>query len=273
MTIPLEDHFEDIIGKAQRGLGLSDHWLSAESGVSEEVIRSLKKGVPHDDSLRAIAPVLHLDAEALLVSAKKGWKPDPVDLPGLAVFNTPYHDMLVNAYLVWDPAGKRALAFDTGADASDIIGTLHEKDLTLDAVFLTHTHTDHVMDLATLTGRTGHPPVYVHELERIPGAETFSEGRDWHFGKLHVAALHTSGHSVGGATFVVSGLGRAVAIVGDAIFAGSMGGGLVSFAEALKNNREQILTLSGDTILCPGHGPMTTVAEEKIHNPFFPEFR
>jgi hydroxyacylglutathione hydrolase len=49
-----------------------------------------------------------------------------------------------------------------------------------------------------------------------------------------------------------------------------MGGGSVSYTDALRNNREKILTLPDDTILCPGHGPLTTVGEEKIHNPFFP---
>ena len=48
-----------------------------------------------------------------------------------------------------------------------------------------------------------------------------------------------------------------------------MGGGGVSYPDAVKNNREKILTLPNDTIVCPGHGPMTTVGEEKEHNPFF----
>ena len=64
-----------------------------------------------------------------------------------------------------------------------------------------------------------------------------------------------------------------VAIVGDALFAGSMGGGMVSYEDALQNNREKILTLSDDTVLCPGHGPLSTVSQEKSHNPFFPEFK
>jgi glyoxylase-like metal-dependent hydrolase (beta-lactamase superfamily II) len=68
----------------------------------------------------------------------------------------------------------------------------------------------------------------------------------------------------------VRGLARPVAIVGDAIFAGSMGGGGISYADALRTNREEILSLSDDTIVCPGHGPMTTVGEEKRNNPFFP---
>jgi glyoxylase-like metal-dependent hydrolase (beta-lactamase superfamily II) len=60
-----------------------------------------------------------------------------------------------------------------------------------------------------------------------------------------------------------------MAIVGDSLFAGSMGGGNVSYQDALGNNLEKILTLSDDTIICPGHGPMTTVIEEKRHNAFF----
>ncbi|MEP6975044.1 MAG: MBL fold metallo-hydrolase, partial [Spartobacteria bacterium] len=57
--------------------------------------------------------------------------------------------------------------------------------------------------------------------------------------------------------------------VGDSLFAGSMGGGNVSYEDAIRNNLEKILTLPDDTVLCPGHGPLTTVAEEKAHNAFF----
>jgi glyoxylase-like metal-dependent hydrolase (beta-lactamase superfamily II) len=52
-----------------------------------------------------------------------------------------------------------------------------------------------------------------------------------------------------------------------------MGGGGVSYTDALGNNRKKILTLPGETVLCPGHGPLTTVGEEKLHNPFYPEFQ
>jgi len=57
--------------------------------------------------------------------------------------------------------------------------------------------------------------------------------------------------------------------VGDALFAGSMGGGMASYADALKTNLEGIFSLPDETIVCPGHGPMTTVCEERAHNPFF----
>ncbi|HAW97391.1 MAG TPA: MBL fold metallo-hydrolase, partial [Opitutae bacterium] len=105
------------------------------------------------------------------------------------------------------------------------------------------------------------------------GATPIREGFEHSIGGLSLTALHTHGHSVCGMTFLIKGLERMVAITGDAIFAGSMGGGMVSYEDALRNNREKIMTLPDDTVLCPGHGPMTTVGEEKAHNPFFPEFQ
>ena len=105
--------------------------------------------------------------------------------------------------------------------------------------------------------------------EPWPGTDVFSEGERFSIGDLEVETKTTSGHSVGGTTYVISGLDRPVAVVGDAMFAGSMGGGMVSFDDAWKNNREKILTLPDETVICPGHGPMTTVGEEKRHNPFF----
>jgi len=61
----------------------------------------------------------------------------------------------------------------------------------------------------------------------------------------------------------------AVAVVGDALFAGSMGRGFQSWELAKQKIREQIFTLPPATLICPGHGPLTTVAEEEAHNAFF----
>ena len=80
------------------------------------------------------------------------------------------------------------------------------------------------------------------------------------------------GHAEDGMIYVVSGWpGGAphAAFVGDTIFAGSLAKGFVSAAQLREKTREQILTLPPETLLCPGHGPVTTVAEEIAHNPFF----
>jgi len=103
----------------------------------------------------------------------------------------------------------------------------------------------------------------------VPGAEAIEEGKRFRFGNLEIDTRLTWGHSRGGMTYVVTGLACPIAIVGDSLFAGSMGGGHVSYNVALQHNIEKILTLPDETIICPGHGPMTTVGEEKAHNPFF----
>ena len=88
-------------------------------------------------------------------------------------------------------------------------------------------------------------------------------------GSFEVRSVLTNGHSKGALSYLVSGLSRPVAFVGDALFSLSMGGAMRGYKLALSNNREKLLSLAPDTILCPGHGPMTTVAEELEHNPFF----
>jgi hydroxyacylglutathione hydrolase len=269
MSIPLEDNVSDIIGKAQRGLGISDSQLAERAGGSAEKIRKLRDGDLDDDAVDPVATVLKLSATALRKLASGDWQPEAIaDIPGLAQFNTAYHDMTVNAYLVWDPATREAVAFDTGADCGGMLQRIEQERLSVKLILLTHAHPDHVADLRRLKKATD-APVYISRLEEEEGAQKVEEGKRFQVGSLGIEARLTSGHSPGGLTFIVTGLSRPVAIVGDSLFAGSMGGGNVSYEDALRNNREKILTLSDETIVCPGHGPLTTVGKEKRDNPFF----
>jgi hydroxyacylglutathione hydrolase len=111
--------------------------------------------------------------------------------------------------------------------------------------------------------------VFAPARESVPGAEPIEEGKRFRVGKIDIEARLTWGHSPGGMTYVVTGLARPIAIVGDSLFAGSMGGGNVSYDDAVQNNLKKILTMPVETIVCPGHGPITSVGEEKKHNPFF----
>jgi len=140
--------------------------------------------------------------------------------------------------------------------------------LNVKLILLTHAHADHVADLPRLREETG-ADVFAAAGEPVPGAEAIEEGKRFRLGNLEIDTRLTWGHSPGGMTYVVTGLSRPIAIVGDSLFAGSMGGGNVSYDDALRNNLEKILTLPDETIICPGHGPMTTVGDEKAHNPFF----
>jgi glyoxylase-like metal-dependent hydrolase (beta-lactamase superfamily II) len=267
--IPLEDTAADIIGKAQRGLAISDSELAERAGISAERVRQLRDGQLVDDSISSVAPILGLDGASLMKLARNEWKPEEVPpIDGLAQFNTTYGDMTVNAYLVWDPASRTAAAFDTGADCGEMLKRAAVEDLSFTMILLTHAHPDHIEDLDRLRGGTG-APVYVPENEPVNGATIIGAGEEFGLGALTIEARLTSGHSRGGLTYVITGLSRPIAIVGDSLFAGSMGGGAVSYEDALRNNREKILTLPDETIVCPGHGPLTTVGKEKRENPFF----
>jgi hydroxyacylglutathione hydrolase len=268
MSVPLEDNFADILGKAQRGLGISDTELSQKSGVASEKIRELRNGTFDEAAVSRVAPVLVLNARALGELAKGDWQPKQIDLEGLAQFSTHYGDMLVNAYLIWDLDSRDAAAFDTGADCSEMLQFVKKKNLAVKLILLTHAHPDHVADLPRLHKETG-APVFISGRELAPSANAIEEGKHFQLGKIDIESRLTWGHSPGGMTYIARGLVRPLAIVGDSLFAGSMGGGSVSYKDALQNNLEKILTLPDDTMICPGHGPMTTVGEEKQHNPFF----
>ena len=266
-TIPLEDTAADILGKAQRGLGISDTQLAEAAGADR--VRRLRDGDFDEAIIEAVAPVLGLHAPSLLRLARDEWTPENVsEIDGLAQFNTNYGDMTVNAYLAWDPASREAIAFDTGADCTPMLGRVTRDGLTVKLILLTHSHPDHVADLERLQRETG-APVYISSRESATGAESIDEGKRFECGALRVESRLTSGHSVGGITFVVHGLARPIAVVGDSLFAASMGGGAVSYDDALRNNLEKILTLPDETIVCPGHGPLTTVGKENRENPFF----
>lgn len=267
--IPLEDNFADIIGKAQRGLQLSDTKLAEKAGVDAQILRKLRAGELDEPALLRIAPALGLNGRALCDLARGAWQPEKVEpIDGFAAFTTPYEDMTVNSYLAWDPKTRDAAAFDTGADCAELLRVAAKQKLKVNLILLTHAHPDHIADLLRLRGETG-AHTYISEREAIPGAESIEEGKAFCLGKIDVDTRLTWGHSRGGMTYIATGLARKIAIVGDSLFAGSMGGGSVSYDDALRNNLEKILTLPDETIICPGHGPMTTVSEEKIHNPFF----
>ena len=228
--------------------------LSGELDVAKDAIRALGSRVKH-----------------LEASAAKTWYPAQPNFPaGFAAFNTAFEDITVNSYLIWDARSKTAAVFDTGASCEAMLDTIHAEKLTLQYIFLTHTHDDHIADLARLATDTK-AEVWASEREPAPIAtgKTFKENVHFHVGPLSIKTLLTSGHSPGLTTYYVSGLSWPLAVVGDAIFAGSMGGSSTHYDEQLRNNKDKILSMPKDTVLACGHGPLTTLGQEKQHNPFF----
>lgn len=270
--IPIEDNFDDVINKTQRGLQITDEDLAARADISVDDLTAVKGGKVLYGVIRRVARHLNLGPDALEVLAKKAWYPEQPNFPrGFAMYNTVFEDMTVNAYLIWDPRTKQAAAFDTGADCSAMIDTIKHDGLDLRYIFITHTHDDHIADLAKLAAAAPKAEIWAGELEPVdfPGAQTFKENAHFHIGEIAIKTLFTWGHSPGMTTFFVTGLSWPLAIVGDSIFSCSMGGSPTHFADQLRNNKEKIIPLPKDTVIAPGHGPLTTLAQEKTHNPFF----
>lgn len=269
--LPLEDNFEDVINKAQRGLKITDEELSKRAEVSLADLHAVQEGKPIDAVIRRVARHLGLSPDALQALAHKSWYPQqPVFPTGFMVFTGDYQGMRVNSFLVWDGRAKLAAVFDTGGGVPAILDVLHAEGLALRYIFLTHTHEDHVPDLANLATAT-RAEIWQSDLEPRPDVpvQTFQENEHFHLGPLAIKTLLTSGHSPGLTTYYITGLSWPLAVVGDAIFASSAGGSPDRFPEQLRQDRLKILSLPNDTVLACGHGPVTTVAQEKQHNPFF----
>src|SRR4029077_8624219 len=116
-----------------------------------QTIRKLREGDVDEKALLRVAPVLDLAPGPLCELANGEWRPERIDeRDGFAQFNTRYHDMTVNAYLVWDPARSVAAAFDTGADCSEMLRFATRHKLNVQLILLTHAHQAHVAALPRL---------------------------------------------------------------------------------------------------------------------------
>jgi hydroxyacylglutathione hydrolase len=221
----------------------------------------------------AVAPSLGLHPDKLRQIAE-GWVPRPPDLSvwrELRVVSTTRGGNTVNCYLVWDEVSREAALFDTGWEADSILQCIQENGLQLKHLFLTHLHEDHIAAMADV--RAQHPKLHLHTNSKSAPPQHRNRANDFiHLGSLRITNRETAGHAEEGVTYVVGTWPEdapAVAIVGDTIFAGSIASGFQSWELLKERIRTQIFSLPVDTLLCPGHGPLTTVAQEKAHNPFF----
>jgi glyoxylase-like metal-dependent hydrolase (beta-lactamase superfamily II) len=184
-----------------------------------------------------------------------------------------------------------AVVVDPGGDPAPVLQYLEENGLKAANILNTHLHFDHTYGNAALARATGLPilacaddlPLLSSELGRggmmgLPVVEEYEiqeiKAGEHEFAGMRCEAFHTPGHSQGSLSFHFPD--AAVCFVGDLIFYRSIGrtdfpGGSL---EVLKKSvADHIFTLPGHTKLFPGHGPDTTVDDEKNHNPFFSEFR
>ncbi len=271
----LEDHAGDVVGKARRQAGLDVATVAARAGLSPAAWERFEAtgAAESRPDYAAVGELLGLDG-AKLAALADGWAPEPPDLTRwreVRVITTRGPAFSVNAFLIWDEVTREAALFDTGYDAAPVLRLIREETLTLRYIFLTHHHGDHVAALAAV--RKAHPGARLRAGgEEVPLHERNRASDFLHLGGLRLSNRATPGHSADSVTYLVGNWPEdapAVAVVGDALFAGSMGHVPGDAAAARRVIREQILSLPADTLICPGHGPLTTVGQEQRHNPFF----
>jgi glyoxylase-like metal-dependent hydrolase (beta-lactamase superfamily II) len=271
----LEDHLGDIIRKARKMNNASSAAAANAAGISESELAALEEtGQPAQKiNFAALGKILGLNPQKLEGIAN-GWLPSPRDLSiwrEIRVITTADDGFSVNCYLVWDEVTRDAALLDTGLEARLILDCIAENNLALRHVFITHSHWDHVEALPKI--REAWPKVRIHSgSKNAPVDQRNKTAEIVHLGGLRVTHRETPGHAEDGVTYIVGNWQEdapIIALVGDAIFAGSMGNGNGAWDLAKQKVREQILSLPAETLICPGHGPLTTVAEEKANNPFF----
>ena len=192
-----------------------------------------------------------------------------------------------NCWILGCDKTREAVVIDPGNEAG-ILKTLKEHELTVKYLIHTHGHLDHVSATAAIQQETG-APVLIHQADQIlldnltrqgemfgldvpepPAVDRYiCEGDAIDWGTYTLSVIETPGHSPGGVCLNLEG--EQVLFAGDTLFQGSIGrtdlwGG--DYEQLLDSIREKLWPLEDDTIVCPGHGPRTTIGTEKRENPF-----
>jgi hydroxyacylglutathione hydrolase len=271
----LADNIGDVIRKGRAASQSHVASAAAAAGLSDEELTAIEESgkLSKQPNWGSLGKALGMDGTKLQRIAN-GWMPTGIDVSNwreLRQITTAGDGETVNCYLVWDEVSREAALFDTGFDAAPIFQLIDENDLNLRHLFITHLHEDHVAAMEPI--RQKYPKIFLHvNSTTVPPQHRTRKNDFISLGSLRITNRETPGHADEGVTFIVGNWPEDaphVAIVGDAIFAGSMGGGKEQWDLAKAKVREQILSLPAETLICPGHGPMTTLAQEKENNPFF----
>jgi len=196
-----------------------------------------------------------------------------------------------NCTVVVCPVTREALIVDPGGDAGKILALLPELGAQVVGIVHTHGHFDHILGTRDVAAATGAPlSIHAGDLDLYRGlvrqaryfdlvaaeppepTQILVGGETLHFGRLQARVLHTPGHTPGSVClFIEPASGVPLLLAGDTLFAGGIGrtdfpGG--SFEQILRSIRDTLFALPDETVVVAGHGPETTIGEEREDNPY-----
>ncbi|NOY42925.1 MAG: MBL fold metallo-hydrolase [Planctomycetes bacterium] len=206
----------------------------------------------------------------------------------VTVLSVPFEE---NSYIAYFQGRKDCLVIDPGLEPEKISAAIDELGLSLAAILCTHGHADHIAGNAALKERWPEAPIIIGEGDAIkltdpvqnlsagfggavvspPADQTVNEGDVIEFAGFRLEVLDTPGHSTGHVVFVLSEQTPVQVFGGDVLFAGSIGRTDFpdcSFAVLKQSIHEKLFPLADEAVVWPGHGPTTTIGDEKRTNPF-----
>lgn len=276
----LEDQYSDVLKKFRYGRKMGLRSLSEITGINPDRLREAESGsyVPSETEWDLLGMSLGFDGG---VMKKLHFSPEMTPRISLPAHIIPvgesYFGYDVWAYLVLHPHDPaRALLIDTGGIGKPLLSTIEKMRLTLEGVLLTHGHSDHAGDLSRLEPYLpadvflsesdvklldGPVPARAHRMD--PESVSRKYARDgW-----GIEVFTANGHTSGSVAYLTGG----VLFVGDAIFCGSCGRAQSpgDFSDSLASVNRLLDGCPDETVIVSGHGPFTTVGNERKWNPFY----
>lgn len=280
-AIPLEDELGDVLDKALCSAGMTIDEVARAGAIATNKIQDAidYRSELTDAELSRLATVLDLN-EVGLCALARGRYPLPAEdaWPDyLQPLRMPHGVGVVNAYLLRQPESGNGILFDAGPGLNALLANWPTEVTRVTAVFLTHLEPEHAGGLCDLVEYFGLKCAYVPAgCDNVACGVALAEGESQTIGAWTIVAHATPGHALAHNCYHIMPAGGQILamhdylIAGDLIFAGSGGGAYHScFLQRKHLRRVLSLCRQEDTIIAPGHGPMTTVANEKRYNPFY----
>ncbi len=235
-----------------RGLSSSD--LSRQSGVDIQDLDLVLDSHMDEAVVRKVSLSLDLDPDCMIALPKYCPKVGPLN--GVQQIVLPFGQWTVNSWLLHHE--KKNVLFDAGYGPRDLPDHLEGEDP--ENLFITHQHPDHV-------GAVEHMR---YQGTKLFWPDEMLELRTWETSSLRIKCVDLSGHCSPAVGYLVAGLENDYLVAGDAIFAGSMGGwkSIEAMQLAFETLSAATEDLADEVVILPGHGPPSTIGQEKAANPF-----